>query len=682
MPKENTLATDVTGIALRQLSASYTFRLPRINQIRKYRSLYNNQTQRQLRIRYNVPIPFFSGMIDTLQADLDDGIILKGDYQDPADWKACEKFNAALKKEMDSMRPGAMWSEKFRGARNEMVMTGRGTLKLTASDYDGFCTTLEDVAFEDFFFEPKGGRNLEDHLFCGQTNIWRSKADLEKEAGGLYDARQVKKLTDNSGAFPYKQSSYWDNFDYANRFQSLNLASESNNYVGEPMFNLIEWGITYKGERWYLLFEAFSNTWVRFEKLTDVYSSGYWPWFSFASHPDKKNYASKGFADDLYPIAIAAGDLFNEDLENRKRRNSNARAYDKDMFPNVAQLDEAQMGRDRLVEVDTKNGTRRIDQGIYAFTTPEVSGTLDAVSYLETMAGRNFGVTAMQQGEDPNKGKKVGVAYAEMSQVSKRLSFTGAPIVEAGQAAGQRYFGALKDYLHEPLSIKILGEEGYEWDELKRIDLNIKRDFEISVTSQSKENKLNEVNKMNKANALAAVAARQRVNPGVNYRMIDEEELRNGGFTESEIVMILDPNSNADKRTISETSAAIQELMQGRIPAVNYNATGYFLQKLLDFVKTHRKDPDKPRSKGIDAKKEALFMQYIEKHYTIAAENEERRAKKDAIAMKAGTPVAPGTPPGGSEAPVAPTVPTAPPMTPPSPAPVPPMPMTPPQANG
>ena len=638
--KQNSLADELTGVALRQLSTSYTFKQPRLIQIRKFRDLYNNKTQKQLRIRYNVPIPIFSGMIDTMQADLDDSVILKYNEQDPADWKAAVKANAYITKEMESMRPGAKWNQKFRLARHEMLMTGRGTIKYTPSNNGGFRADLNVVPFEDFYFEPKGGGQLENHLFCGQSNIWLTKKDLEDGvADGTYDKKQVAMLTGSEAGHEYKQSDFWTNYDFANRFLSLNLASESNNYVGEQVYNMVEWVATYKGKRWYILFEAFSGIWVRFEKWNDICSSGYYPWMSMASHEDLKNFASKGFADDIYPHAIAMTDFFNEDMENRKRRNSNSRAYDKDMFTNVAQLDAAQMGRDRLVEVDTKNGARRIADGIYAFQTPEITGTIDMLKYMEDMAGRNFGVTDMQKG-DQGRQKTVGVTYAEMSQISKRLAFDSQPFIELGQELGLRVFGGLKDYLREPLSIKILGENGFEWDTLKRIDLNTKRDFEISVSSQMKENKMNELSKQNKLTALNGV--RNQVappNPNANTRLIDEAVLRDvGGYSESEIAMLLDPQSHADKRTVSETSAAIQDIMMGRMPKKNYNATAYFLSTILDFVKTHQ--DDKKVAKRLDA-----FLKYIQDHEQIAMENEARRAKKDASAM--GQPNNPMNPIGG-----------------------------------
>ena len=636
--KENSLAQELTSVALRQLTTSYTFKQPRIINIRKYRDLYNNKVPKQLRIRYNVPIPIFAGMIDTLQADLDDALLLKYSEQDPADWKAAVKANAYIAKESTSMRPGAKWNDKFRLARQEVLMTGRGTLKYIPSSEGGYSADLSNVAFEDFYFEPKGGGELENHLFCGQSGIWKTKKDLEKESGGIYDARQVERLIggDETGNH-YKMSDYWTNYDFANRFLSLNLTAESNNYVGEPVYNMVEWILTYKGERWYLLFEAFSGTWVRFEKWTDICSSGYFPWISMASHKDIKNFASKGFADDLYPVAMAMTDFFNEDLENRKRRNSNSRAYDKDMITNVAQLDQAQMGRDRLVEIDTKGGSRRLSEAIYTFQTPEITGTIDMLGYMEQLAGRNFGVTDMQKGQSAGVSKAVGVTYAEMGQVSKRLAFSSQPFIELGQELGLRVFGGLKDYLREPMSIKLLGENGYEWDTLSRIDLGLKKEFEISVTSQAVENKMNELKKQNRINALNLVKNQTAPpNPNVNGRMADEFILRDvGEYTEQEIALILDPRSKADKETLAQTSEVIQDIMMGRTPKRNYNANGYFLQTVLDFVKTHQDD------KKV-AKKMNEFLMYIQEHQAIAMENEQRRAMIDAKSMgPQGTPLNP-----------------------------------------
>jgi hypothetical protein len=121
--------------------------------------------------------------------------------------------------------------------------------------------------------------------------------------------------------------------------------------------------------------------------------------------------------------------------------------------------------------------------------------------------------------------------------------------------------------------------------------------------------------------------------------MANEMILRDvGGYSEAEIALLLDPQTHADKRTMAETSATIQDIMMGRTPRMNYNATAYFMQMVLDFVTTHQDDPK-------IQKKLPEFMAYLEKHQPIALQNEQRRAKTDARAMGA-PPAAPGNPMG------------------------------------
>lgn len=639
----NSLAEEVVGVALRQLQTSWNFKQPRIRRIQNYRRLYNTQVLPKLRQQFNVPLPVFAGMIDTLQADLDDKLLIEYQNTDPADWKAVDKANAALKQEADSARPGAQWEKKFRQYRFEKIITGRGIAKFLAGNQDGYYSNLEVVPFEDFFFEPKGGGNLENHMFCGQQNIWRTESKLkEGVTEGLYDKAQVDELLSGGGS-DYKMSGLWDaESDVGNRFKPLGLNPDSDNYVGEKGFNLCEWVIEYKGRRWYVLFEPYTGKWIRFEKNSEVNSADLMPFFSSASHEDIKNFASKSFADDLYPIADSVITLFNQDLTNRQKRNLNARAYDRQMFKDVAKLDEAQYRPDALVPADTMNGTRRISEGIYAFNTPEITGTVDLIKWLEQDTGKNLGVTDMQQGAVQPATKKVGVAFSEMAQVSKRLSFTSKPFKEMGQQLGERFFCSLKDYMKEPLSIQLLGEHGVEWDVLRRIDLDTKRDFEIKISSELQRSSANDADDAKKMKAFQLTAG----SPNVNPRVRDEFIFRNiGGFPEHEIALLMDTNVETDKETQAEASAAIQEiLIRGKMPKTNYNADLYFVKRLLKFAKDHQDT--------LPEKKFRLLMQYAQAHQQIVVQNMPQlvkqgvarvaQARKNGQANETAADVAPG----------------------------------------
>lgn len=633
MSKPNKLADKCTEIALRQLRESWTFKLPRVQAIRRYRRLYNTEVLPKLRVQFNVPVPVFSGMIDTLQADLNDGLLLKYESQDPADWKAIQKANAAIKQEADSMRPGAKWDEKWMQARLEAIFSGRGILKFTAgSNKDGYYSNLEVVPFEDFFFEPSGGGDLENHMFAGQQNIWRTKHQLlEGVDEGIYDKDQVNKLIEGGAAKTWKMNGVWDGMnDVGNRFRPLGLTNTSHNYVGEDVFHLVEWVMTYEGKRWYIVFEAYTGTWIRFEKNSDVRSSDYLPWISFASHKDIKNFASKSFADDLYPVADAIITMFNQDLTNRQKINLNSRAYDKDMFKDVAKLDEAQYRPDALVPVDTKGGTRRIAEGIYTFTTPAMTGTVDLINWLQTNTGKQMAVTDMQQGGSFSGSKKTPsyVVMAQMQQIEKRIGFMAQPFVTAGQELAQLFFTSLKDYMVQPIAVKLLGETGFEWDLLKRIDLNLKKDFEITVTAKSQANAKASLEKNDRQAALTAVAA----DPNVNQKARSEYILRDiGGFSEYEVAMLLDNTNQANKESASNLAAAIQEIgLRGKKPMPNYNADLYYLHGLLTFARKMRGTMPK---KNFD-----ILMAFIDETSQIVQQNVETGVLPAPVA-KPGAPI-------------------------------------------
>ena len=627
MIKRNLLADKAVGIALKQLQQSYQFKIPRVKRIQDYRRLYNSKLLPKLRIQFNVPIPIFPGMIDTLQSDLSDEIVIEYENKDPADWKAVEKANAAIKQVSNSTRPEAQWSKKFRQARKEVIFSGRGTLKHIAGNEKGhYYSNLEAVVFEDFFFEPLGGGSLENHIYRGQQNIWRTKKELQDGAGGIYDKEQVKTLTEIEGK-EWKKAGIWDtDFDAGNRFKPLDLNPESNNYVGEEMFHLVEWEMKFQGIYWYLVFDAYTGIWIRFEKLTDVISSDYSHWISFASHEDPKNFASKSFADDLYPVADSIITLFNQDLTNRQKRNLNAKAYDKEMFKDVQKLDEAQYRPDALVPVDTKGGTRRIGEGLYAFETPELTGTVDLIDWLSRDTGKNLGVTEMQMGSSQPASKRVGVAYAELSQVSKRIDFMSQPVVDAGNELGLRFFNSLQDYMKKPMAIELIGEHGTEWEVLKRADLDIKKDFEITVTSQGHRDRLNQLKKENRIKALEMIG---EVLHDPKMKTRNEVILREvGEFTEHEVALLLDPETDTSKEVQAETSAAIQEIvLRSKKPEINYNADIYFVKTILNFAKSHRNTLSKKQYK--------IMMEYAEEHQSIAKENMTDEMVREAVRKRA-----------------------------------------------
>jgi hypothetical protein len=105
-----------------------TFKNPRLKRIQLYRDLYAGKVQRKFRQPFNVVLPVFSGMMDTLAADFNDDLALDFEDQEPADFLAVKKLNALWNMEVNSVAPNAMFAYKCRTDRFNALFSGRGFL--------------------------------------------------------------------------------------------------------------------------------------------------------------------------------------------------------------------------------------------------------------------------------------------------------------------------------------------------------------------------------------------------------------------------------------------------------------------------------------------------------------------------------------------------------------------------
>lgn len=620
------LANEAVKVATLQLMASSEFKKPRLARIAKYQELYDGRMPKKLRQLFNVPIPVFPGMIDTLNAQHDTPIQLKFKEGDAADYFKVQKIQGAFGMEVMDTAKNSKWDSKLRMARKHAIMTGRGILKLTAQSDPEYKSELEVVNLKNFHFQPKGGVYLENHLFAGEEDIEKTRSELVAGAlSGLYDRAQVQELLRICADKEYLPESNQTYADRLSRFKPLGLDPDNHSYVGEPVFRLAQWVLNIDGKRYFLAFHPWSRVWLRFEKWKEMCSSDLLPWESYATHEDDENFLSKSYADDLFPAADAIVALFNQDLTNREKKNNGARAYDKDMFPDVRQLDEAMFRPDKLVPADTKNGTRRISEGIYHFDVGELAGTVDLIGYIQESLGRNTGANDMAQGSVSDASKKASVAFAEQKSVSKRLGWASQPFQEMMAGLGKRYYVGLKDHMPSKMAIRLMGENGWDWDQITRLDLSLTKDMDVLIQSTDHQMQESEMKKEKRESALAAIGADPLLAPIVNARKRAEEILRSiGDYEDADIAEFLDVKNQSDKKSIAKAAEAIQLILQGKQPELWYGATPAFMQKIVDFATDKRST--------LKDKFDAL-LDYAMSHEEIAMQNIERKAMEDARLM-------------------------------------------------
>lgn len=617
-PKNKTMfIEEMMRAAPLMVSSCREFKAPRLERIQLYRNLYANNVRKKYRQTFNVVLPVFAGAVDTLQAAFNDDLSLEFVEQEPADYIAAKKVSSLWDMEVASNAPNAKFAYKCRTDRANAIFSGRGFLTNYGVSIPEFKNVFEVFELEDAIFQPEGGGHLESHLFCGRENIIRSAAQL---TSGDYDQTAVTDLITFSAQSDYVPPGQDPNKEYLTKFKAAGLNPENSNYVGELLFNLVELCVTVWGTRYYLLFSPFYRKCVRFAPLTDYFSSGLYPYISWATHEDNKNFLSKSFADDMYGVAEATYTLVNQELTNREKKNYNARAFDKDMFPNVALLDQAQFRPDALVPANTNNGAKRISEGIFSFTTGDLSGTIDLVEYMNDELGRDIGVTDLAMGGVQQVSKKATVVFAEQQNISKRLMLRSAPYTEAMGEVGKLFIQSLKDHMPAKVALKRLGDEAPGFaPEITRIDLDTYSPLEVRTISSTLEMQNSQLKKEARMKTLNEIQLDPKLSAFVNPQEIVEAKLRDGAeYNDAEIAVLMDTKNYGNKEEVSYAHAGLREILNNKKPDLFYGATTLLQDIVYDYARNNRSK--------ITNKQYLAMMDYVTAHNTIIQENLTRKA--------------------------------------------------------
>lgn len=576
--------------------------------IKEFEDMYLGIVPKQLRNPFNDDYGFLGGFVDYLISEVDDPPIIKFGHQELADARSALRISAAFENESKSALPNAQWALKDRYAKRLATFSGRGIYCFYAEATPKYKSTLEVIDHYDFHCEPSGGGMLENHLFCGNEGVFKTKEELEEGAeAGYYDKLQVQDIVGNTGANDYKEVQD-DLGQRLNRHRGLGLDPQTNNYTGQQVYKLVRWFMTYKGKRWYVLFDEHSQSWIRIKELKDVFTSNLYPYASFATHEDPAVYWSKAPCDTAYPIGKNINRFMNQELYNREKINLGREFYDPTMIMDLEAL--INPGPDRKIPVDTKNGQKALSSAVFRSQDAELTGTIDLVAFLDAFGGRKAGATPGSMG-DAEKDKKVGIFFGEIQQIKNRLGTLNKSYREAWQELGLRYIEGLDSHLEGEMPIKLMGVNGVEWAKLTREDLKRNRSFDIIISGGAEESELNELNNQKKMQALGTV---QTVNP----RWKDRQALKSAGYTDDEIKDAFSPDDGASIELLSEAAQSVQDIIGNRKVELNQGANAAFMQKLIDMAQELGSDIPLATFENI--------LDYAIAHSEIAARNEAQKA--------------------------------------------------------
>lgn len=638
-------ANSIALIAKKQIETSRLFKQPRLTDILDNEDVYNFKLRPALQGRLNIPFDgvVLSGFVDTWVAQNNRPVYIDFDDSTGANLKGAKKIKAAWERDSKTIRLKA----KKLAMKHLAAISGRAIGKYYAESDPKYCPYLQIVDHLDFHCEPNGGGHLDDHYFTWQENIFRSKEDIIAGGeSGWYDKDQATKLLAAYDSPDFKKTT--DTFaNKQSRYMSLGLDMQSNNYVGGVLYNLVE-GVTYfKGKKYHVILDGNTHIWLRCVPLEKDFGINKTMFISFAApKADAFNFWNRGPADSIKPIAEAIRLNLNEILNNNRKRNWDMKAVDMNMFPDIRKLDWRQDG---VIHANVPLNAS-IQQGIYRFETPELSGALNLNAYLNNLAGEKLGISAQTQGDA--KEDKVGIYQGNQFQISKRMALSADAEEEFHEDLAVRFDWGLWDHASEKDMVRIISADGAGWEKITKEDT----DPEYVVLVKTDVAEQAQDSDMVRAQIEALLSVEKDPNQLAlikNKKALIEEKFKLAGMKDERIQKFFSEDATDD--IISEAKKAIELILKGKNPGINWSATTAYLQYLSDWILKNSDD--------IDEKKKAALNAYFDQHVQVATKNAEQKQfmdeqilkNKQNEAMLADPKVAPSVNIGAPTAPVAPT---------------------------
>lgn len=596
----NEVRAKIVEIACKQVETCLEYRQNRFAQIAKYEDMYAGKTKPAAKGRFNIPVPIMEGFVQTLESKIDDSIRVKFKKTREATLKISKKFNSAW--ERDSAPDRGDYNGADLDAKKLAMFSGFGTLKLVPASKP-YSQTLTAVDYHDLIFEPYGGRDMEKHLFKGQLNIFKTAHELKN---GDYDQTEVGKILTGTGEKDLKKVK--DDMDAkTNRFLAMGLNPKNYNYVGVDTLNLTEMVTRYNGEDYYVLFHYPSQIAVKCVPLKEMFSNGLSPWVTWHAERSPVNFLGRAPVDPIYPVAEAMRILINQNFDNIQKRNWGQIAYNARKIVDPREFKFSPSG---LVRVKLADG-ESMDNAYRQVETPDTSSiTINLVQFLNSFLGEKTGVTPGTQGNSEED--KVGIYYGNIQQAADRFGLINKFYVQSHIDIAKRYKSNLIDYgPNDGFMVRYLGVTGLKEEPLTKKEM--REDLGVEVISANLEAENDQVTMQQQAQALQDIISNQVLLAQINPKVLVEERLRLGKFSEDKVKSLADSEGGANAELLSEAAQAIEMIEDGEKPKANQGANTAFIRKII----RHAQD----ESDRLTDKVYAELLRYANSHMDIARRN-------------------------------------------------------------
>lgn len=612
-----TLRDTLTSQALDEIAFARNAKKVKLIGWHKNEDLYYSNKKSHSDERANVNLNEAQGFVQTFLAKINNPFNFKYIKGEEADLNAAKVTNALKEKDMRIGR----WNYKALLARVQLIIYGRWIFEYHADSSGGYKSHLTNVDVYQFLIDPScGGEDIEKAFYLGRGGIVRSKSDIQKGIkSGKYLRTEGNELISGTGNLSAQTQ---EDVDAGNRWVALTTNDRVLDRVDQWKF--WEWYTTYEGERYYLLITEDGAKAIRIEKLTDMFKSGKYPFFTAAAYPDMTEFWTPSPLDGVREIIMAKAVAINQMLDNGEAINRPMKAFDVDAIKNPTLL---KYRKDGLIPV---KGVVKISDAIQEFPTAPIQTAIQVFEKLGEIVDINSGVTDAAKGHASET--QVGIYEGNQAAASDRFSLISDSEADAQQRFAELYLNGLDEHLNTKVAIEMIGIDGVDFKEVSKKDIKRGANFDVMVITAGQEETMQNTDKRNKLTFLSAKG--NDMSGTYNKKVLGEMEATIAGFNYDEIKYMLDTKNDGRAELMAECSEDIQEMLGGKIIEPNDLADTAYLQKMKDFMRDEKEYMLKHPEIG------NIFFDYMDRLTPIVMANMEASMNKQLSSE--GLPTGPG----------------------------------------
>ena len=615
--------TKIVAQVLDEISHARRYKQGKVSNWQKNEDLYYGKKVPTKESRANVDLGQMQEHVHTLLSKIDSPLTFKFIKRKEAQLSRVNRLNAL--KDFDADRD--YWDIKDIAGKKQCILYGRAIYSYAASSENGYQPHLENVDIYDFLVDPDaGGVDLERARYMGRYGVIKDINEMKKDSSYIKDeVRQLEEGYGNATEMSQEQT------NKSNRVYANEHDKSQKNLTTKDKFVFWEWYTTFEGERYYVLITESGGRAIKVCKMTDIFESNLWPFWTFSAYPDLTEFWTPSPCDYVREIIMAQAVSINQMLDNAERVNRPMKIVDTSAVQNLAELKYRKDGY-------VKANPGMSQTSVKIMETPSIETPLKVFDTLEGIKAAASGVTAGAKGVEDTDGRAT-IYEGNQQNVADRFGLFNKSYSFGYKRFAQLWEHGVREHLTKKIAVDIIGPEGISVQDISRRDIFRKNDEFAVMTEQSNaELALSEQKKRSLGAYYSALLGLQGV---VNIKTVVERLGSVAGEEKDVIRQLLDVDNHGTAHVMSEAERDIESIIDGKRIAPNRLANAAYKQRFVHYMMDHEED--------MDLDTQERMLQYIESLGPIIVSNTNRaamdQARQEQEAMMAGGQAGGGRPP-------------------------------------